>query len=399
MRWFISLALGVGVGLYQYAMANYEDCLPEPSSQHLLYLLSPQATSLLDAATIEASLRKWYDSGLQMVVIVTDTLCGMDIAMYANAIGERWGVGKEKKDNGIVIVMVPKAGNRKGKLFIAPGRGIQGVLPDAYVKRLAQQTARNYFMKGKITEGLTILIQRLGEKVLSEQEEVAEELYTDTYEHEAAEESLLSGAISIITELLKPLFTFWGLLLFLLSLPILGYIMGYAGKARSNIGHNTRGVIKGFYEAFMTGISWALSISLLALFSGNELWIPASFVIALIAFLAGFLVLWKYPEFIDFLCDKTYLFLLPLLPVGLQILPVAMLLKMIAQWIFLGETDVKVSLVGASSGTSSSGGSSYSGSDYSSSSSSSSYSSGGSSGGSITFGGGRFNGGGAGAEW
>ena len=72
-----------------------------------------------------------------LIVTVTD-LCGYDKASYTYTLGEKWGVGKKGKDNGIVIMVKPKEVDGKGDAFIATGYGLEGVLPDAIAKRIVE---------------------------------------------------------------------------------------------------------------------------------------------------------------------------------------------------------------------------------------------------------------------
>jgi uncharacterized protein len=64
-----------------------------------------------------------------IVVVVVDDLKGLEIADFGDKLGEAWGVGDEKKDNGIVIIIKP-FGEGKREATIRIGRGLEGVIPD-----------------------------------------------------------------------------------------------------------------------------------------------------------------------------------------------------------------------------------------------------------------------------
>lgn len=135
------------------------DCWPRKHPNRLLY---DEAHWLLPAerAALEETLRaQYFRHHLQMVVVITDTLCGMDIAQYANLLGERWGVGSKERDNGIVLVIVPKKANRKGQVFLAPGRGIQGDLTDALAKRIVETVMIPRFRQNERAAGILAGIQ------------------------------------------------------------------------------------------------------------------------------------------------------------------------------------------------------------------------------------------------
>ncbi len=83
----------------------------------------------------------------QICVVSVIDLGDVDIASYATELGEKWGVGSATFDNGIVIVIRPKTTQNSGNLFIAVGRGLEGVIPDAIAKRISDQIMIPYFIR------------------------------------------------------------------------------------------------------------------------------------------------------------------------------------------------------------------------------------------------------------
>ncbi|MEI4426640.1 TPM domain-containing protein, partial [Streptococcus agalactiae] len=65
----------------------------------------------------------------QIAVVVVPELYGMDKAQLAYQIGQDWGVGQKKFNNGLIILIKPKTEDSRGEVFIAPGYGLEGVLP------------------------------------------------------------------------------------------------------------------------------------------------------------------------------------------------------------------------------------------------------------------------------
>lgn len=85
---------------------------------------------------LESDLVQFNDqTSTQICVITVPTLNGYEISDYAFKVGEKWGVGQQGKNNGIVIVFKPKIGNERGLVFVAVGYGLEGVIPDAVVNR------------------------------------------------------------------------------------------------------------------------------------------------------------------------------------------------------------------------------------------------------------------------
>ena len=91
------------------------------------------------AAQLEDSLVAFSkQTSNQVVIVTTNDLGGYTPNEFATEIGDRWGVGQKKIDNGIVILIKPKTRFSKGQVFIATGRGLEGALPDAFCNRIVE---------------------------------------------------------------------------------------------------------------------------------------------------------------------------------------------------------------------------------------------------------------------
>jgi uncharacterized protein len=91
----------------------------------------------------------------QFTVVIVDDLQGMDIDDYAVRILETWKVGREGKDNGVVILIKPKTGNGKGEAAISVGYGLEGVIPDAVAKRIVENEMIPSFKEGDYITGIS----------------------------------------------------------------------------------------------------------------------------------------------------------------------------------------------------------------------------------------------------
>lgn len=72
----------------------------------------------------------------QIVVYITNNLKGYAVNEFADRLGDKWGVGQQKFDNGVVIVIKPKSGREKGQVSISVGYGLGGAIPDATANRI-----------------------------------------------------------------------------------------------------------------------------------------------------------------------------------------------------------------------------------------------------------------------
>lgn len=81
---------------------------------------------------IEDSLKVFTkQTGNEIAVVTVNTLDDMTPNEYATELGQKWGVGLKKNDNGIVILVKPKNEDGKGQAYISTGYGLEGGLPDA----------------------------------------------------------------------------------------------------------------------------------------------------------------------------------------------------------------------------------------------------------------------------
>lgn len=89
----------------------------------------------------------------QITVVTVNDLEGYEASEYATRIGLDWGVGSEKFDNGIVILVKPKT-STSGQVFIAVGYGLEGAVPDAYAKRIINNEMIPLFMENDYYGGV-----------------------------------------------------------------------------------------------------------------------------------------------------------------------------------------------------------------------------------------------------
>ena len=86
---------------------------------------------------LEQMLTAFDDSTSNQIAVITTTdLEGLTPAEYATRTGLEWGIGSEKYDNGIVVLVKPKTYSSNGQVNISVGYGLEGAIPDAYAKRI-----------------------------------------------------------------------------------------------------------------------------------------------------------------------------------------------------------------------------------------------------------------------
>jgi uncharacterized protein len=111
-------------------------------------------TGTLSAAQLqqlESKLVAFDDStSTQIAIAIVKTVGDYDINDYTLQLGRKWGVGGNKKNNGIMIVVA--LGDRK--ISIQTGYGVEGALPDIYTNRIIETDIKPAFKAGDYYGGL-----------------------------------------------------------------------------------------------------------------------------------------------------------------------------------------------------------------------------------------------------
>ncbi len=86
----------------------------------------------------------------QVVVLTLQSLDGEDIEGFSIRTVERWKLGQEGKDNGVLITVALR--DRRYRFEI--GYGLEGILPDSLVGTIGRKYMVPYFRKGDYSTGI-----------------------------------------------------------------------------------------------------------------------------------------------------------------------------------------------------------------------------------------------------
>lgn len=105
---------------------------------------------------LESKLIAFDDSTSTQIAIVTvSDLKGYDISDFAQRLAEKWGIGQKGLNNGVLILIKPKTSETSsGEVFIAPGYGLEGAIPDMVCAQIIDNEILPSFRKGNYFEGL-----------------------------------------------------------------------------------------------------------------------------------------------------------------------------------------------------------------------------------------------------
>ncbi|HTL04407.1 MAG TPA: TPM domain-containing protein [Gemmatimonadales bacterium] len=134
------------------------------------YLTDP--TGVVDAATaqrVTALVERLRNaSGAEIAVVVLPTIGDRAAVDVAVAVGRAWGVGAQaavgdqRRNAGIVLLLVPKREGdpNSGQVFLATGQGLEGIVTDLQAGRV-RDLMRPYFQRGEYGAGLEAGVQAL----------------------------------------------------------------------------------------------------------------------------------------------------------------------------------------------------------------------------------------------
>lgn len=148
-KYFKAALLPVLLLLASFAYAQF-DIPDKPGFQTSVYdyanLLSPAEKSQL-----EEKLIRYSDSTTtQIVVVTTPTIKGEDIGILAVKWAQQWGVGQEKEDNGVFVLLAAK----ERRIWISPGYGVEDRLTAGITGELTRNVIIPEFKSGSYYKGL-----------------------------------------------------------------------------------------------------------------------------------------------------------------------------------------------------------------------------------------------------
>ncbi len=121
--------------LSQGAFAQVEKAIPKvPNPPRLVNDFTNTLTQMQIQALEDKLVRYDDTTSNQIVVAIVDNLGGYADYEYARTLGKEWGVGNKEFNNGVVLLVA--VGERK--VFIAPGYGLEGALPDLLCKQIVE---------------------------------------------------------------------------------------------------------------------------------------------------------------------------------------------------------------------------------------------------------------------
>ena len=109
-------------------------------------ILAPAAADTINA--ILARLEK--STGIETAVVMLPSIAENDIFDFSTSLFRKWGIGKKKSDNGLLILFVMD----QHKVRFSTGYGIEGTMTDAMSKRIQTQYMVPAFKRSDWNKGM-----------------------------------------------------------------------------------------------------------------------------------------------------------------------------------------------------------------------------------------------------
>jgi uncharacterized protein len=117
--------------------------------------------SILDAkveADLDRLLQETEDKTTAEIAVVTvPTLQGASVEDYAERLFHTWGIGQEKVDNGVLVLVAPT----ERAMRIEVGYGLEGVLPDGLAGNIIDTTFVPHFRNDDYSRGIDQGVKRV----------------------------------------------------------------------------------------------------------------------------------------------------------------------------------------------------------------------------------------------
>jgi len=170
----ISLVFLFVITNFQYSFAQFE--IPEkPAIETSVYdyinLLSNS-----EKTNLEQKLIRYSDStSTQIVVAIINSTQGENISYLGARWGEKWGIGQENEDNGILIILA----RDDRRIAINTGYGVEHLLTDAMSRRIIERDIIPYFKQNDYPGGLNRGVEAIFEVMNGEYQGTRQSNSTD----------------------------------------------------------------------------------------------------------------------------------------------------------------------------------------------------------------------------
>ncbi|MHB1353570.1 MAG: TPM domain-containing protein [Thiobacillus sp.] len=97
------------------------------------------------------------ERGSQIAVLIVPTTEPEDIAQFGIRVAEQWKIGREKTDDGVILIIA----KNDRRLRLEVGYGLEGAIPDAIARRVIAETITPRFQAGDFYGGIVAGVEQV----------------------------------------------------------------------------------------------------------------------------------------------------------------------------------------------------------------------------------------------
>ena len=159
----------IGLFFSVCVFSQIEKSIPEKSNppklvNDFVHLLTTEQKDFL-----EQKLMAFADStSNQVAIIIVESLKGYEANEYATALGRKWGVGGKELNNGVIILVSTGGNGEKREVYLAPGYGLEGAIPDITAKQIIDHEIIPNFKNGDYFRGLNEAVDAIAKATIGE---------------------------------------------------------------------------------------------------------------------------------------------------------------------------------------------------------------------------------------
>lgn len=152
MKKFLILIISLVVVILPMAATTPEEVPNVHLSDRTRYVSDPDGLLSPEAVRhIDSQIRAFSDSTTaEMAVVILNSAGDMEIEEFARELTDKWKIGKDDKDNGILLLLVMDQHAAR----IHTGYGMEGVLPDITARKIIDNTIIPEMKRGNIDAAL-----------------------------------------------------------------------------------------------------------------------------------------------------------------------------------------------------------------------------------------------------
>lgn len=113
---------------------------------------SPQFLTAQETMALENKLTGFAnEKNVQVTILITDDLLDLDPNDYVTRVFNKWGVGDQKTNQGVLVLVKP---TQPRQIYIGTGYGSEEFLPDITCKQIIEKIIKPQFQAGHYYQGL-----------------------------------------------------------------------------------------------------------------------------------------------------------------------------------------------------------------------------------------------------